>query len=320
MDVTQLADTGQPITRASMGTWQLGGHGWGRVDEDQAVAAVRRALDLGVNFFDTADVYGLGRSEELLSRTLGKRRHDLVIASKFGVRWDSQGRTSKDISPRHLRQALEASLRRLRLDCIPLYYVHWPDGLTPIGETMAELARCRQEGKIRWIGLSNFSADQIREALAVTDVQALQVQFSLLSRAAVAELLPLAEKARITLVTWGSLAQGLLTGKFDAQSTFGHDDCRSRHEDFLGDRFRRNLEMVEALKRVAERFQTTPAQVALRWLLDTPGVGSVLFGAKSPAQVDDNLAATEWRLPDTEYRELGGWEIAPRLGANALDS
>lgn len=308
METIQLADTGQLISRVAMGGCPLGGHGWGHVDDSKSIAAVRRALDLGVNFFDTADVYGLGHSERILARALGAKRHEVVIATKFGIRHEN-GRTWKDASPAYLRSALEASLRRLQMDCIPLYYLHWPDEETPLVETMAELARCRQEGKIRWIGLSNFSAPQVREATAVMPVEAMQVQFSLVDRLKAAELLPLAQQLGITLLTWGSLAQGLLTGKYDAQATFAPQDRRSHYDNFLGDKFSQNLRAVERLREVAALVDKKPAQVALRWLLDTPGIGGVLFGAKQPAQVDENVGAAGWRLPAREYETLKTLEI-----------
>lgn len=304
METILLGNTDQKISRVGLGGCPLGGYGWGRCDDQLASEAVQRALDLGVNFFDTADVYGLGHSEELLSAALGTHRTEVVIASKFGVRWDASGRTRKDSSPGYMREALEASLRRLRVDCIPLYYVHWPDGVTPLAETVAALDRARQEGKIRWIGLSNHSAEALREALAILPVQAVQVQFSLVDQEPVKNLLPMAANEKTTLVTWGSLAQGLLTGKFDAETTFQDGDRRKRYENFLGEKLQANLKVVKVLRRVAERLGVTPAQVAIRWLLDTPGVGSVLFGAKRPEQTDDNVASTTWKLCDEDYLAL----------------
>ncbi len=304
METVELGGTGQFVSRVAMGGSPISGHGWGDVDEAESVDAVRRAFDLGVNFFDTADVYGLGHSERVLSRALGRKCHEVVIATKFGVRWSDNAKPWKDISPDYLRKALDASLRRLQIDCIPLYYVHWPDGKTPIVDTMAELVRCRQQGKIRWIGLSNFSAEQVREATSVTPLQALQVQFSLADRLKAAELLPLARELGATLVTWGSLAEGLLTGKYDACSTFAGGDRRRRYDNFRGAKFTENLRLVEGLRRVAHSLGRTPAQVALRWLLDTPGVGCALFGAKRPAQIEENVQAAGWRLSVAEYQAL----------------
>jgi len=304
MELTRLGPDGPEISRVGFGGCPIGGHGWGRVDDRESLDAIGRALDRGVNFFDTADVYGLGHSEEVLSRGLGSQRSEVVVATKFGVAKNDCGETIKDTSPRHLRRALEGSLKRLRLDCLPLYYVHWPDGVTPIEETMVELLRCRDEGKIRWIGLSNMGAEFVERALTVGPVHALQVQFSLVDREAIAELLPLAERCGVTLVTWGSLAQGLLTGKYDFHSRFEPSDRRSRYENFIGPKFERNLQVVDRLVGIAQHLKRTPAQVALRWVLDYPGVGVALFGAKRPEQVDDNLGATGWRLSAADFASL----------------
>lgn len=301
MERTTLAP-GLTVSRLALGGCPLGGHGWGAVDTDEAVAAVRRAVERGIDFFDTADVYGLGRSEELLAHALGDDRQRVTIATKFGVRVEG-GRTIRDISPAYLRQALEGSLRRLRLECLPLYYVHWPDGATPIEAAVEELDRCRAAGKVRAIGVSNFDADQLRRACRVAPIAALQVQYSLVERPA-ADLCRAAAEGSVPLVTWGSLAQGLLSGKYSATTRFGPDDRRSRYDGFQGPRLAQNLRLVARVQRLAERLGRTPSQVALRWLLDTPGIGVVLFGAKRPEQVEDNAGALGWRLTAAEYDEL----------------
>lgn len=312
MERVRLGRSDLVVSRIGLGGCPFGGHGWGPVDDENSLQAIRAAVDCGINFFDTADVYGLGHSEEILARGLGTKRTEMVIATKFGVRWDNQKRIVKDISPRYLRTALEASLRRLQLDCLPLYYVHWPDGATPVEAAVEELGRCRQEGKIRALGISNFSAEQIERAGAVAEVACLQVQYSLVDRDA-ESLASAVQQTQISLVTWGSLAQGLLAGKYDASSRFGPDDRRSRYENFRGEKFIRNLQTVEAVKRIAARVGKTPAQVAVRWLLDNPLVGCALLGAKSPQQVRDNAGAAGWRLSAEEFRELataGQWADA----------
>jgi aryl-alcohol dehydrogenase-like predicted oxidoreductase len=303
-EISDLFAIGQPVVRLGMGGCPLGGHDWGAVDDADSVAAVRRALEGGVNFFDTADVYGLGHSEELLAAALGPDRHRVIVATKFGMRWDANRRPWKDTSPGYLRVAIENSLRRLRLSCVPLYYIHWPDGATPIAETMAELVRCRDQGKLRWIGLSNFSPAQVREAVSVAPVHALQVAMSVLDHALADELLPLARQTGIGLVTWGSLSQGLLTGKFNAQSRFPPNDRRCRYANFIGEQFQENIRRVETVKQIAARTGRTPAQVALRWLLDTPGVGVALVGGKRPAQIEENLGALDWQLDESDYQTL----------------
>ncbi|MCA9082131.1 MAG: aldo/keto reductase, partial [Planctomycetaceae bacterium] len=209
-----------------------------------------------------------------------------------------------DNSPTYLTQALTASLARLRLNRIPLYYLHWPDGVTPIEEAVEAMDACRREGLIGAIGLSNVSAEQLQRACRVAPISAVQVQYSLVDRAAAEALLPIAKRHHVPLITWGSLAQGLLTGKYDEQSTFAADDRRSRYENFQGERFRQNLDMVAHLKPIAARHQHSPGQTAIRWLLEQQGVGSVLFGAKHPDQVTENLGAIDWSLGTTDEQTL----------------
>ena len=296
---------GLEVSRVGMGGCPLGGHGWGQVDDRESIRAVHAALDQGVNFFDTADIYGLGHSERVLAEALGAERSRVVIASKFGVRRDSTGKMVKDIRPEHLRRALEGSLRRLRLERLPLYYIHWPDGSTPIEDAVGALERCREQGKVHAIGVSNFNREQLEAACDRATIAAVQVQYSLADREAAERLLPTSRRRRTPVVTWGSLAQGLLTGKFDGQTRFDQTDRRSRYDNFKGGRFQRNLLLAQQVQEAARRLGRTPAQVAMRWLLDTPGISCVLFGAKSPQQVKENVVAGHrWKLPAAEYSRL----------------
>lgn len=309
MECVRLSRIDLIISRVGFGCEPLGGADWGYVDESDAVAAVSRALDLGINFFDTADVYGLGRSEEILSRALGERRKDVVIATKFGVNWHKgpttgRARTFFDCSPRRTIEALEGSLRRLQVDCIPLYLVHWPDPKTPIGETMQALMKCREEGKIRHIGVSNFPASQIREAHQAADLSAVELPYNLIDRRCEAEVLPLCRELGLAVIAHGPLAQGLLTGKYDLNSRFGQDDRRHRLPHFQGKALVEHLRIVDRLKEVGERHQRSPAQVAIRWLLDYTSVTCAITGAKSPPQIEDNVGAVGWSLAQDECRYL----------------
>jgi myo-inositol catabolism protein IolS len=304
-ETIQLGAADLCVSRLGMGGCPLGGHGWGDdFDAREAVAAVRCALELGVTFFDTADVYGLGRSEQLLADALGADRFKVTVATKFGVAWDDSGRTWKDISPARVTRALEGSLRRLRVDCIDLYYIHWPDGTTPLAAALDVLERCREQGKIRAIGLSNFSNDDVVAASQIAPIAALQLQYSLVDRVVAEAASSAVTTLGVPLVTWGSLAQGLLTGKFDANSSFRATDRRSRYANFQGSKFAANLQLLEKLTDVARRVGKTPAQVAMRWLLQSPGVGAVLFGAKRPAQIEENCGAAGWQLPEADYLAL----------------
>ena len=314
METVTLGASGISVPRVCVGTVTFGGH-WGPMDDESAIAAVHRALDVGLSFFDTADCYGLGHAEEMLARALGPRRVEAVVSTKFGVRWDESRRTWRDISPSYMRRALDASLRRLGVDSVPMYYVHWPDGVTPIADAVGEMVRARDAGKIRAIALSNPSLDDLRAAMAVAPIAAVQVQFSLVNREVAADLLSFCEAAGIPVLTWGSLAQGLLSGRITAETRFDASDRRSRDANFQGARYERNLVAASELRRVAARIDRTPVQVALRWLLDTPGVGCALVGPKGASQVAEYVGALGWRLDPSDYEALAGLDAEPAISA-----
>jgi aryl-alcohol dehydrogenase-like predicted oxidoreductase len=295
MEYAALGNSGLRVSRVGFGCEPLGGTDWGAVDAREAEGAVRRALELGINLFDTADAYGLGRSEEALSAALGERRHDVVIVSKFGIAWEHQpggrARTWKDASPRRVAEALEGSLRRLRVDRLPVYLVHWPDPATPLEDTLEALARCVEQGKVGCVGLSNFGAADVRHAHRVLPLAAVEAEYSLLSRGAEAELLPACAGLGIGVLAYGALAQGLLTGKYGADARFGPDDRRHRLPGFRGAALERGLAAAAALAGAGRESGATPAQLAVRWVLDHPAVTSVVVGAKSARQVEANASA-----------------------------
>jgi aryl-alcohol dehydrogenase-like predicted oxidoreductase len=317
MEYASLGSTDLVVSRIGFGCEPLGGTDWGQFDEQQAAEAVKMALDLGINFFDTADVYGLGRSEEVLSRTLGNRRHQVIIATKFGLAWEAHPRgmrakTWLDCSPRRVTDALEQSLRRLRLDCIPLYLIHWPDPKTPVVDTMDALQRCREAGKLRQVGVSNFPLHLVCEADRVMHLAAVELQYSLIDRRFGAGVLPHCKDHGIGVLAYGTLAQGLLSGKYGSSTVFGTDDRRHRLPHFQGEALGRNLSLVERLKRVGEPHHRSPSQVAIRWVLDHPAVCGAIVGAKSPVQVKENVGATGWRLEEEEWAYIArGSQSAP---------
>ena len=296
LEKMQLGKTGIEISRLGMGCWAIGGHGWGKVNDEDSIRAVRCALDNGVTFFDTADAYGLGKSETLLADVLGPLRKDVVIATKGGVRWNESGKVWTDISPGSLRQAVENSLRRLKLDCIPLYYIHKPDDVTPVQESVFALARLREEGKIGAIGVANFNADQILQALQAAPIDAVQVRFNVFDQDNINKILSICRDHNITLVAWGALADGLLTGKFKAVTIFPPDDHRSRMAEFDGDNILRYAKCVEMLEALASSTGHRISHLALRWVLDIAPFTCSLFGAKTDTQVKENLGANGWTL------------------------
>lgn len=298
MEYLTLSHSDLRVSRLCLGGCPMGGHGWGEVQEQELLAAVHAALDGGVTFFDTADVYGLGQSERLLGKALAARRHEVVIASKFGV-CVGQGATRYDNSPDYIRKALEGSLQRLHIDYLDLYQLHYRDGVTPLTEVCATLEQLRQEGKIRYFGLSNILAKDFDELSSIADrFVSVQDEYSLACRKHERELQVLRDQFGLTPLTWGSLGQGILTGKYGREVTFASNDRRSRevYVNFHGEKLLRNLEIVEAMRPLAQAYGKSVAAVAIRFILDYLHESVVLVGAKRPDQVHGNVDALGWHL------------------------
>jgi aryl-alcohol dehydrogenase-like predicted oxidoreductase len=290
-----------------MGGCPMGGYGWGAVQEAELIDAVHTALDNGINFFDTADTYGLGQSEITLGKALGNRRKDAIIATKFGVR-AGNGKTFYDNSPEYIEQALDASLKRLGTDYIDLYQVHYRDGVTPISAVAETLERMKEAGKIRYYGLSNISMKDYEE-LAPYKGQfvSFQDEYSLACRKNESDMLNLSDKLSMTPLTWGSLGQGILTGKYDKTNVnFDSNDRRSRdiYVNFHGEKLLKNLEIVETMRPIAAAHNKSVAAVAIRFILDHIPDSVVLCGAKRPVQILSNAEGSDWKLGEEELNLL----------------
>lgn len=303
MEYITLKNTDISVSRLCMGGCPMGGYGWGQTQEDELIAAVHTALDSGVNFFDTADTYGLGQSERTLAKGLKGRRQDVVIQSKFGVRVGG-GKTVYDNSPAYIRSCLEQSLQRLDTDYIDLYVIHYRDISTPIGAVVETLEDLRREGKVRYFGLSNIHEDGIQELLPYKGVFAsCQDEYSLACRKFEKDLMDVYERLDASILTWGSLGQGILTGKYNRQNTaFGADDRRSRdiYVNFHGDKLEKNLAIVDAMRPIAQKYGKPVSAVAIRFILDKLPQSAVICGAKRPQQVLDNAAGLDWHLTKEE--------------------
>ncbi|HEX4076390.1 MAG TPA: aldo/keto reductase [Candidatus Acidoferrales bacterium] len=296
MEYRPLGKTGLSISRIGFGCGPASGYDYGPVDEAEWSAAVRLAVERGVNFFDVADVYGFGRAEEMLSRALGEERRDVVIATKCGLAWDAAGRVRRDLSGHSVRHALEASLRRLRLDCIPLYQIHWPDPAVPIAEAMETLARCRDEGKIRYLGVGNFSLDLLRGSYAIRPFESQQVAFNLLAREAERELFPWCESVNVSNIAHSGLARGFLAGRELSERAFNGTDTRRNSPYFSACGRWEKAKLLDAIRKTSAETGKPLAGVAIRWILDHPQISSVLVGIKHRTQVEENLEASGWRL------------------------
>jgi aryl-alcohol dehydrogenase-like predicted oxidoreductase len=317
MRYIELGRSGLRVSRICFGTWQFGGD-WGAVDRDGGIAAVRAALDQGVTFFDTAQAYGFGDSEALLAEALGDdiHRDDVIVATKGGLRLDGT-RVLRDASPAYLRDGVEQSLRELGVEAIDLYQVHWPDRGTPFEETGAALQALKDEGKIRHVGVSNFSPAEMEELSAAVEVETDQPPYNLFNRGIEEDVLPWAREQDVGLLVYGPLSHGLLSGSFDP-SKLADDDWRLGHEPFEGEALERNMEAVERLQEFAGARGHTLAQLAVAWVLHQPGVHVAIAGARRPAHVEGIAPAADIDLSDDELAEIDelsgnarAWGLSP---------
>ncbi|RUT31666.1 aldo/keto reductase [Paenibacillus zeisoli] len=307
METRRLGNSDLHTSVIGFGAWAAGKAGWGEVSENQIERAIHRAYELGVNFFDTAPVYGFGESEEVLGRTLRPIRDKVILATKFGLAWDDAGSIRNDVFRESIIREVEASLRRLQTDYIDLYQVHWPDpsGSTPFEETFDTLNRLVEQGKIRYIGVSNFSVEQLTEAAALSPVVSLQSLYNILQRDVEQGPLPHAAEQGIGFIPYSPLAQGLLTGKFNPANKPNPDDVRSALNPlFSEDNYEQNLIKVQKLEEVAESYGKPLGQLAINWLLANPAVSSVIAGAKTVEQVEENIAASGWKIAAEDVEKI----------------
>ena len=306
MEYIKLKNSDLKVSRLCVGGCPMGGHGWGKVKEENLIETVKVALQEGVNFFDNADTYGLGKSEELLGKALGSNRHEAVIGTKFGVRVEN-GRTFYDNSPEWIRQALENSLKRLNTDYIDLYQIHYRDGITPIGDVIETLEKLKDKGYIRYIGLSNIHEEDVKELEKYNNkFVSFQNEYSLACRRNEKEMFDISKRLEVTPLTWGSLGQGILTGKYDKNVTFEANDRRSRdiYVNFHGEKLIKNLRIVEELKKISNEIDKPVSAVAIRWILDYLSDSVVIAGVKNINQLNGNREALGWNLSEEHIKIL----------------
>lgn len=310
----RLGNSDMDITLIGFGSWAIGGPAlnwpaaWGPQDEDEAVAAIHRALDLGINWIDTAAVYGLGHSEELVARALaGYSGARPYVFTKCGLPWDAAGNAERRISAQSVRAECEASLRRLQVETIDLYQIHWPVDDMRENEagwrTMAELQR---EGKARWIGLSNWNVEQMRVAQQIAPITSLQPPYSLLQRKIEPEILPFCQREGIGVIVYSPMASGLLTGKMTRARIAGlpESDWRSTDKRFQDPQLTYALRIVDQLRTIGDRHGHTPGEVAVAWVLANPAVTAAIVGGRSPQQVEETSRAADLRLTQAELDEI----------------
>ena len=308
MKTRQLGTNGPHLTEIGFGAWALGGpwkFGWGKTDDEESIRAIRKGIDLGINWIDTAAVYGLGHSEEIVGRAVAGLRHRMFIATKCSQVWDERGTVRTHAGPQSIRAELESSLRRLKTDYIDLYQIHWPDRETPVEDTWGEMARLRQEGKIRYIGVSNFGVDLLSRCESIAHVQSLQPIYNLLEKDIEKEILPYCRAHGIGIVAYSPMQSGLLTGSFN-RTRLAADDWRIVHsEKFREPKFSRGLRIVEGLRPVAGKYGMTVGQLAVAWVLMNTGITSAIVGARSSNQVGQNVASSGWRIDEADMQTVG---------------
>ena len=305
----QLGNTGLKLSTVGLGTWAIGGpweFGWGPQDDSQAIAAILGALDEGINWIDTAPIYGFGHSEELVAKALKETSEKPFIATKCGLLWNEKGEKTSCLKYQSIIDECHASLKRLGIETIDLYQIHWPLPEEDLEQACQAMAELKKQGKIRYIGVSNFSVEQIKIAQSVTEVNSLQPPYSMLHREVEKELLPYCTENNIGVIAYSPMQRGLLTGKFSPErlAALPDDDHRKRNRDFQEPGFSATLELVEQLKPIAERNGKTLAQLAISWVLRRPEVTAAIVGARRPDQIKETALAGDWNPSKQDIDEI----------------
>jgi aryl-alcohol dehydrogenase-like predicted oxidoreductase len=310
MQTRQFGTTDLQTTPIGFGAWAIGGSGWraawGPQDDNESVAAIHRALDEGINWIDTAAVYGLGHSEEVVARALKGRGDRPYVFTKCGRIGDTQGNISGNLKADSVRREAEASLRRLAVDVIDLYQIHWPDPEPDIEEGWTTLAELQAEGKVRHIGVSNFNVEQMRRAQAIAPIASLQPPYSLIRRDIEAEILPFCQEHNIAVIAYSPMASGLLTGAMTPEraANLPRDDWRRNDPRFREPQLGQTLRLVDELRQIGERHGRTPGEVAIAWTLRHPAVTGAIVGARRSNQIDGIVGAADFRLSPDEIAHI----------------
>jgi myo-inositol catabolism protein IolS len=312
MELRPFGQTGLDVSAVGYGCWEIGG-GYGDIETAEFERAVGRALDLGINCFDTAEGYGMGASERALAQALGNRRDEAIIVTKFGMNYRDKP-NMRDSSRERVLASIDKSLKNLGTDYVDVYLVHWPDRLTPFEETMSALDDIVRDGKVRFVGLSNFKLEEIEACMNLRRVDVVQYGWNMFDRRMQRDILPYCEQHGIGFMAYGSLAFGLLTGTFTEDMDFGGTDWRARQGNmgsikmfaslFGPEKFKDNVRAVEELRGIAARYGKSLPQVALRWAISHPAVSTALVGCRTVAEVEDNAGAIGWALSDDDIAEI----------------
>ena len=310
MQTRQFGNSDMQITPLGLGTWAIGGggwaFGWGPQDDEASIATIHRALDLGINWIDTAAVYGLGHSEEIVAKALKGRSDRPYVFTKGSRVWNDQGEITSSLKEQSLRREVENSLRRLEVDTIDLYQLHWPNPDPDIEEGWSTLAKLKSEGKLRYIGVSNFSVEQMERARKIAPITSLQAPYSLIKRDIEHDILPYCQEHNIGVIVYSPMMSGLLSGKMTREriDNFPEDDWRKRNEEFQEPRLSRNLKLASLLQDIGYPYNRTTAEVAIAWTLRHPAVTGAIVGGRRPEQVEEIIGAAEFRLSESELEQI----------------
>ena len=308
-----LGNSDLKLTPIGFGAWAIGGgnweFAWGPQDDNESIGAIHRALDLGVNWIDTAAIYGLGHSEEVVARALKTSSHKPVVFTKCSMRWNDDRTIYRSLKAKSLEDELHASLRRLGRETIDLYQIHWPNPETEIEEGWATLARFKEQGKVRYIGVSNFNVEQMKKAQKIAPITSLQPPYSMLRRAVEEEILPFAKENHIGVISYSPMVSGLLTGKMTAErvAALPQDDWRRRAVEFNEPRLSRNLRLVEVLREIGKPHKVEPGVVAVAWTLHHPAITGAIVGGRTSQQVEGLAPALRLRLSEEEYQRINAF-------------
>ena len=305
-----LGNSDLQLSSIGFGAWAIGGgdwaYAWGPQDDNDSIAAIHRALDLGINWIDTAAIYGLGHSEEVVGRALKSSSARPYVFTKCGIRWKADRSPFRSLKAASIFEEIDGSLRRLGVETIDLYQIHWPDPEPEIEEAWDSLNRIREQGKVRWIGVSNFNVEQMKRVQKIAPITSLQPPYSMLRRAIEAEILPFAEQNGIGVINYSPMVSGLLTGKMTAErvAAMPSDDWRRKAVEFNEPRLSRNLRLVGLLGEIGKGHSVSPGVVAVAWTLHHPAITAAITGGRSAAQVEELSAAMYLRLSEEEYGRI----------------